>query len=166
MGRLKEYFIENPFLLAHHPSCENFSNHTLDFRGLKLCMGCFVIYPTAIITLAAFFIISGHIVLNYMAAFMVALAMFTLNGIRKIVFRDRLAKNIQVAFRVVLGLSLSFMLISIWLARNPERNYLIGLFLAVAIGYNLLNSRRMMKTCKSCPQYPDFPKCEGLRNIK
>ena len=166
MGRLRDYLAENPFLLAHHPSCEYFSHHIIDFRGWKLCMGCFVIYPTAIITLMVMYLLSEFITLDYLAAFVVALTMFGINAIRKIVFKDRLAKNIQVCFRVVLGLSLAFMLVSMWLAPRPEQYYLIAMFLAVAIGYNLLNGGRMLKTCKECQNYPEFPGCEGLTYIK
>lgn len=166
MGRLKRYLEENPFLLAHHPSCDYFSHHTLDFRGWKLCMGCFVIYPTAAASLSVIFLLSSHITLDYLAFFTVALAMFGLNSIRKIIYRDELPKNIQVAFRVVLGISLASMLASMWLAPRPEQYFLLGLFLAVAVGYNLLNSRKMLSTCKKCQHYPEFPKCQGLRDIK
>ena len=166
MGRLKEYFKNNPFLLAHHPSCDKFSHHTLNYRGWKLCMGCFIIYPSAIITLAMLFFLQNLHSIDYLIAFYIALVMFGINSIRKIVFKDNLPKKVQIVFRIILGISLAYILYSIWLAPQPEQYYLIGMFLAIAIGYNLFNSKKMLKTCKECEQYPEFPKCEGLRNIK
>lgn len=166
MGRLKEYFKNNPFLLAHHPSCDTFSNHTLNIRGWKLCLGCFVIYPSAIISLALLFFLQDLHSIDYLMAFYIALAMFGINSIRKIIYKDNLPKSVQVVFRVILGISLASMLYSIWLAPQPEQYYLIALFLAIAIGYNIFNSKKMLKTCKECDQYQNFPKCEGLNNIK
>ncbi len=166
MGRLKEYFKNNPFLLAHHPSCDAFSNHTLNIRGWKLCLGCFVIYPSAIIALALLFLLSDFHSIDYLMAFYISLAMFLVNSIRKIVYKDNLPKSSQIVFRVILGISLASILYSIWLAPEPELYMIIGMFLAIAIGYNIFNSKKMLNTCKECEQYPDFPKCEGLSNIK
>ncbi len=166
MGRLKEYFKNNPFLLAHHPSCDIFSSHTLNIRGWRLCLGCFVIYPSAVIALALLFFLSDLHSIEYLMAFYIALAMFLINSIRKIVYKDKLPKSMQIVSRVILGISLASILYSIWLAPQPEQYILIGMFLAIAIGYNLFNSKKMLKTCKECNQYPNFPKCEGLNNIK
>jgi len=166
MGRLKEYFDNNPFLLAHHPSCDTFSNHILNVRGWQLCLGCFVIYPSAAIALALLFFLSDFHSIDYLIAFYLALAMFGVNSVRKIIYKDNLPKKVQVVFRVVLGISLAFILYSMWLAPRPEQYVIIGLFLAIAIGYNLFNSKKMLKICKECNQYPDFPKCEGLNNVK
>lgn len=166
MGRLKDYFDNNPFLLAHHPSCDIFSNHILNIRGRRLCLGCFIIYPSAVIALVLLFLLSDYHTYDYLIAFYMALAMFGINSIRKIIYRDNLPKRVQVVFRVVLGISLASIMYSIWLAPRPEQYMVIGLFLAVAIGYNLFNSKKMLKTCKECCHYPQFPKCEGLNNIK
>lgn len=166
MGRLKEYFIQNPFMLAHHPSCDKFSDHTLNFGGLRLCMGCFVIYPTAAAALAVLYLASGTIQLDYMPAFWIALILFGVNAIRKTVIKDRLPKGIQIVFRIILGMSLAFMMASIWLAPVPEQFHLITLLLAFAIVYNLINGRKMVNTCKECPNYSEFPKCRGLKDIK
>ena len=166
MGRLKKYFKNNPFLLAHHPSCDVFSNHTLNIRGWRLCLGCFVIYPSAIIVLTLLFILSDFHSIDYLMAFYIALAMFLINSIRKIVYKDNLPKSVQIVFRIILGISLASILYSIWLAPQPEQYMILGMFLAIAIGYNLFNSKKMLKTCKKCNQYSKFPKCEGLNNIK
>ena len=92
--------------------------------------------------------------------------MFGINSIRKIIYKDNLPKTVQIVFRVILGISLASILYSVWLAPQPEQYYLITLFLAIAIGYNLFNSKKMLNTCKECGHYPEFPKCEGLNYIK
>ena len=129
-------------------------------------MGCFIIYPSAIITLALLFLLSDFHSIDYLIAFYIAVAMFLINSIRKIVYKDNLPKSVQIVFRIILGISLASILYSIWLASQQEQYILIGLFLAIAIGYNLFNSKKMLKTCKECEMYPEFPKCEGLNNIK
>ena len=166
MGRLRDYFKENPFLLAHHPSCESFSNHTLNIRGWRLCLGCFVIYPSAIVSLLVLFVLLNYFAFDYMAMFIGSVIFFGINLIRKIVFKDNLQKRTQVVFRMILGLSLAFILTAIWLAPPTQRLYIILLFLSIAIGYNLFNSKKMLKTCKECSRYPEFPKCEGLNDVK
>ena len=162
MGRLKEYFKKNPFLLAHHPSCESFSDHTLNFRGWRLCMGCFVIYPSAIVSLIVIYVLSNIFTFDYLAMFAGSVIFFTINLIRKLVFRDNLQKRAQIVFRVILGISLALILTAIWLAPQAQRLHVILLFLAIAIGYNVFNGKKYLGTCKKCSRYPDFPKCEGL----
>ena len=162
MGRLKDYFKKNSFLLAHHPSCEYFSNHTLNFRGWRLCLGCFVIYPSAIISLAVLSVLLNYLNFDYLAMFIGSVIFFGINLIRKIVFKDNLQKRFQIVFRVILGISLALVLTAIWLAPQTHRLYIMSLFLAIAIGYNVYNGKKYLNTCKACSQYPDFPKCEGL----
>jgi len=79
-------------------------------------MGCFVIYPSAIITLALLFLLSDFHSIDYLIAFYIAVAMFLINSIRKIVYKDNLPKSVQIVFRIILGISLASILYSIWLA--------------------------------------------------
>jgi len=151
-----------PFLLAHHPSCKNFEHHTIEFRGRKLCMGCFITYPSVALTLVFLYILNGLYALDHYFLLALALVLFGINLIRKMIFKDNFRKGIHVIFRAELGIMLALALMSIVLANGNER-ILIGVFaITVAIVYNLYNGWRNLRTCKTCPQYIVFPKCDGL----
>jgi hypothetical protein len=55
---IKKFFLYGksflPFFLSHHPECERFKEHTLNIGKVRLCIGCFIGYPTA---LCSFFLI-------------------------------------------------------------------------------------------------------------
>ena len=57
-GNIKKFLLYSksflPFFLSHHPECESFKEHTINLGRVKLCIGCFISYPTAIF---AFFLI-------------------------------------------------------------------------------------------------------------
>ena len=162
MGRLRGFFKKNPFLLAHHPSCDKFSHHTFSITDWRLCLGCFVIYPTAVISLIILYLGSQFYIYDYYWLFSAAIVFFCLNLLRKSLFRDEVRQSIHVISRMMLGISLALILVSIWLAPKPQNIIILTLLLTVAIGYNLLNGRKYLKTCKTCSQYDKFPRCEGL----
>ena len=52
-SKIKRFFLYlrsfGPLFLSHHPECERFKEHTINIGRIKLCIGCFVGYPTAIL---------------------------------------------------------------------------------------------------------------------
>ena len=38
-------------LFSHHPACSQFQDHTLNFSKIQLCIGCFIGYPSALLSI-------------------------------------------------------------------------------------------------------------------
>src|SRR3989304_3210738 len=52
-------------LLSHHPNCERFAkNHTLNVGKYRFCMGCFIGYPTILITIIVMFFLKLYAFIN------------------------------------------------------------------------------------------------------
>ena len=50
--QLKDFFKNyGPLLLSHHPSCSRYQDHTLNISKLRLCIGCFIGYPSALLSI-------------------------------------------------------------------------------------------------------------------
>jgi hypothetical protein len=48
--RIQQFYIENSsYIWAHHPICPDFRDHTLNIGKYRLCIGCFIGYPAAIL---------------------------------------------------------------------------------------------------------------------
>jgi hypothetical protein len=161
MGHTKEKITKNSIVLAHHPSCKNFSHHTFNFHGRRLCMGCFIMYPSAAASLAVLLILNNYFHLDYFALLISSLVLFGVNAIRKLLLKDNIKKWAHVFFRIMLGFTLALAIMSI--IRAPEdRQIQVAVFvLAVAVIYNFYNGMRNMNICKKCGQYSSFPHCEG-----
>ncbi len=159
MGRQKKPI--EPIVLAHHPSCEKFSHHTFTFRGRKLCLGCFVMYPTAAVALACLLLVNSVSSLNYLALLVTSIALFGTNALRKIALRDRIPQWGHVFFRIVLGITLALAIMSIIRAPGDLVLPVAVLVAAVAATYNILNGFNTMNICRKCSQYTIFPHCEG-----
>lgn len=159
MGRQKKPI--EPIVLAHHPSCKNFSHHTFTFRGRRLCLGCFVMYPTAAIALAALFIIDRLYQLDYFALLLTSVILFGINTIRKIALKDRVPQWGHVFFRIALGIALALALMSIYRAPGDMFLPVAAFVIIVAVIYNIFNGFHNINICKKCSQYPMFPHCDG-----
>ncbi len=130
--------------------------------GRRLCLGCFVMYPSAAISLAILLLINGFLPLNPIYLLIAAFILFGINAVRKVIFRDNFKKGVHFIFRIELGITLALAIMSIILTRGNERLFTVILVLAVAIVYNVYNGKRNLDICKKCPQHAQFPKCEGL----
>jgi hypothetical protein len=163
MGRPRDI---EPIALAHHPSCSNFSHHTFTFRDRRLCLGCFVMYPAAAVSLAALLVLDRAYPLEYLGLLLSSLALFGINLVRKVILRDRIRKWGHVFFRIMLGLTLALALMSVVRAPANRQIWVAAFVVAVAAVYNLYNGIHNLNICRSCPKYPDFPRCEGASGFK
>jgi len=51
---LKSFF---PLFLSHHPECKHFKGHTIKVGKVRLCIGCFIGYPSAILGIFLIYVI-------------------------------------------------------------------------------------------------------------
>jgi len=161
---IKSFF---PLILSHHPNCSHFSNHTINIKSVRLCIGCFVGYPTAIvgILIIGFFnlqnIIPREILLIFGITFISTFILSILN-----LTKIKIVKIIQ-KFLIGLGSALLFWGI-IKLSNNISLNFFIA-FTTLTILLVLLNvyhTYGFYRTCIKCETPLDWASCEGLAQIR
>jgi len=155
------------FFLSHHPECESFKGHTLNFGKIKLCIGCFIGYPTAAIALllirvfdlSGFFYSPFFFVLSiiFLGTFFLSLLQLTRN------------KKIKIIQKFLIGLGAA--LLFNWIMKRPnsyEVNsrtafitfYILLVFLNVYHAYGILGS------CYKCSTPFNWGMCPGFCTIR
>ncbi len=162
---LKKKIDEEPFLLSHHPLCKRFEKHVVTIKGYKVCMGCLFTYPSAFATLIAINILFLKLKnIKCWTLFWMGVIFFGIAMIRKLFLSDdTLSKKIHIAFRIILGISFGFELAAIQFSYGASRIIIIGIVISVATTYNIANTFKNRKICKTCPQYYKFPNCDGFK---
>lgn len=169
----------DPFVLAHHPRCDYYADHTFELRGHDLCMGCFLVYPIGIASLVV--LSALHLALPAMRALDVAViygvaaafvapilaykALYRRGSRWLYEFIYRWSDHrLRMATKASLAVGLA------WLAypvvfrpsvRLPGAVLLVG-GLVVYNGYKGLTA---LDECDACPEQPSFPDCTGMNRI-
>lgn len=156
-----------PFFLSHHPECESFKGHTLNFGKLKLCIGCFIGYPTAFIALllirifdlSGFFYSPFFFVLSiiFLGTFFLSLLQLTRN------------KKIKIIQKFLIGLGAA--LLFNWIMKRPNsRN--VNLRIAFITSYilliflNLYHAYGILGSCYKCSTPFNWGICPGFNTIR
>ncbi len=146
-----------PILLAHHPLCGRFDDHLLTMRGRKVCRGCLTVYPTFLVILALLLLVRP----NFEAAFFASLFQFSIQLLRFITSGRRMS----IIFNMILGSSLAMAIYSAIVCPPDLRIYVYPFMITVIVVFEYLKGRRMLKSCKECPDHPSYPKCARGRRI-
>ena len=142
----------DPIILSHHPLCGRFEDHMFRVRGRYVCIGCVTVYPSALVTAVALFLVDLG---SFWITVTIALSLFGVNLIRFMV-KD---KRSHVFFNIMLGASLGAALLSAIYSPEDLRIIVVIMGLSVAVAFSYLKGRRVFKTCKSCDRYREFPSC-------
>ena len=156
-----------PFLLSHHPECAKYKGHTIKIGKFGLCIGCFIGYPTAIISMifiglldlnhiipAEFFLYFG---ITFLASFILSPVGFTK------------VKFIKITQKFLIGLGAA--LIYWWILDLPnsrEVNARITFyFLTITVSLlNIYHIYGFYRTCKKCETPYNWEKCNGFKYTK
>jgi len=156
-----------PFFLSHHPECENFKGHTLKCGKIKLCIGCFIGYPTAIITLLLLRIFDKNEFFNsdlFFVLSMIFLGTFFLSPLN--LTKNKAVKIIQ-KFLIGLGAALLFNWI---MGRSYSKSVNIGTafitFYVIIIVLNIYHAYGILGSCYKCETPFNWGMCSGFCTIR
>jgi len=153
--------------LSHHPECSKFEDHTLKIAGLKLCIGCFIGYPTAIL---AFLVLNYFSFINIIPvqlslllsiAFLSFFFLSPLNLIKN--------RNTKICQKVIIGIGAALLLIWIMELPNLKRT---NLYIAYNTLYfillilNLYHVYGNLNKCYRCGTPFDWGRCPGFCSIR
>ncbi|MHA1272189.1 MAG: hypothetical protein ACTSVV_11600 [Promethearchaeota archaeon] len=170
-GKLKSFFIIakslSPFLLAHHPDCDEFKGHTINIGKIHLCIGCFIGYPAAIISI----IIIGTFniyklfqseMLLFLGLILIATFSFSFIGLTKIMI-------IKIIQKFAIGLGAAFLFWYIFLLPNPWIiNFILffGVFSILLGLLSLHHAHSFYSNCSSCKYEFDWSECPGFKKVR
>lgn len=162
----KENFARaRPLLLSHHPNCPIYDSHVFHLGNRRLCIGCFVGYPVAILTIIILNL--GIFFLNWdpissltlgIGLFLTVLLSFT---------QLTTKKNWKIAQKACMGAGAGMILTSVWYS-NPTiiwlrifETWLALLVLNIILV--IMHSRSTRFECNSCSENIMGSECSGKR---
>ncbi|WP_049924475.1 hypothetical protein [Halopiger djelfimassiliensis] len=156
----------DPLLLAHHPTCEYYSHHTFELYGQRVCMGCFIVYPVAILSLLALSVV--RLVRPALGLFEFPTSAFYLAGfglvapmvVGKLLPGTRTATT-RIASKALLAVGLAVTAFP-FVFRPDARLVTAGLFVAFLLPYIVHKGLTATDDCQGCPEAADFPNCSGM----
>jgi len=156
-----------PLLLSHHPECDKFDNHTISIGKVKLCIGCFIGYPTAII---------GIILINYLNItdiipnynfFIIAIILISTFFMSPLHLTR--VKFVKILQKFLIGVGSAFLFWGIWSLPNPVLiNYIIFIYtFTILLGVlNFYHVLGFLRTCYKCETPFSWGKCSGFTTIR
>ena len=141
-----------PMIISHHPPCERYENHTINIGRLKFCIGCFIGYPSAILSILLIKILynrnSFNLIPILILGFIFSLAqLLSLTSLPEI-------KSIKIIQKFLIGVGSGFIIIFLYQTINiPELFKLVVIFIAISIlviPIGFLHYRTSIKTCENC----------------
>ena len=156
-----------PLMLSHHPECDRFKEHTLNFGKVHLCIGCFIGYPTAIIgiILISFFKLSS--VIHYPTFLIIGIGLlstFCLSIINLTKF-----KIIKILQKMLMGIGGSFIFWWIWYSNSTEQMRLFTFYFifSLIIGIlNLYHAYGFFIKCYRCNTPFAWGSCSGFKFLR
>lgn len=168
-SQLKDFFKNyGSLLLSHHPSCSRYQEHTLNISKIRLCIGCFIGYPSALfsIILGYFLIypaVSQKIWLLLIGIFLFLFQFLSLTKLTEI-------KPIKIIQKFLIGWGAGQVLVvSYYWFSGSVLMKLIGVW-GVMLFFmgpiSLLHYRSLRDTCDNCPERGNSLDCIYFNNEK
>lgn len=157
---------EDPLLLAHHPTCEYYDHHTMELYGQKVCMGCFIVYPVAFISLISLLTIRLTVLgpemskISTLSLYATGIALLTPKVAGKLAPGHR-SKTTRIITKTLLAVGLAVIALPFFF-RAGDRLMTAGLFFGFLVPYILYKGVTATDDCTGCPEADDFPNCSGL----
>lgn len=174
--RLESLRESQPIYLTHHPSCAYYDHHTFEVAGIGLCMGCFVVYPVAALSVLALTVLelttpylSGVGTLGFwlaggaLLAPMVSYKLLYRRGSKylfEVIYRVG-QQRLRMANKALLAMGLAALAFPV--PFRPTNPLITGLafvgFVVAWVGYKGVTA---LDECEACPEQPEFPNCSGM----
>lgn len=167
MTRLGEFLRRNKyFLLAHHPKCEVFSQDTMGFRGIRLCIGCFVTIPVFILVLSIGigFSLFQQLIPKTLIIIGTVLCFGYLIG--KVKSQNQ--RRLKILSKFLVGIGGAFLTSILWQLPFSNAGRIVMVFVIVQfafMGHGILRTVGIYRTCKRCEHHLQWRTCPGMQEI-
>lgn len=158
-----------PFTLSHHPMCDKYSRgHYITVGKYDFCIGCTFTYPAFFVVffIQIFYRFFDFIIFEHFVWIIIAVALFLVLYVLNVFDRNIFLK---IFSKVYLGSLIA--LIILYALYVPQIPLLLRVYLAFFLYvlftnvFSGLRIRKIMKICRKCSQWNNFPMCDGFRSI-
>ena len=153
-------------LISHHPECEEFKNHTLNFGNFRFCIGCFIGYPTAILAIIILNLFKIQLLFDPITLLFIGLiflSLFILSPLNLTKY-----KGIKIFQKFCIGLGSAFLFWWIWtLTSDIVANLIlfIIIFSSIILILNGYHAYSFLKICKICKYKTNWYNCPGFKSV-
>ena len=153
-------------LFSHHPPCPKYEHHTLKLGKVRLCIGCFLGYPSGISAGLLGSWLYLHSLASVKMLFWIGLVLFSAILLSFTTWTSK--KPLKILQKILVGAGGGFLLSASFF--SFEWSLFFRLLLVWGVGMILLTPVGILhywgfkKTCAPCPYHHDFGKCPLLSN--
>ncbi len=159
-----------PFLRSHHPLCSFYNNDTYNILGRRICMGCSISYPLALILIISTLITRSYRYIPepqfHQSVLLGTSVLFGLFHMMKYLIRSE-GRITRLAAKVSLSFSLAGLIV--WALTIPARLQIILLFIfLIIVSISFMGTLRLYyfyRTCAGCIYHGDWDLCFGFRGL-
>ena len=149
-------------LLAHHPDCEAYAADTVSLGGTRLCLGCLLTYPTALIIAIALYLTNASSEVGIGLLFMVGLLFASLQLVSLTGYARK--RGVKAAVKLSLGIGIGF---GVYAVFSLPIHFLLRWFSFVLLAgcagsLSLLRYGNMKKRCSGCEWAGRWARCPGF----
>lgn len=156
-----------PFLLSHHPECENFEGHSLKCGRFKLCIGCFIGYPTAILAFLTIKIINLSELFSSQVFLILSIVFLGTIFLSPLKLTENKRIKITQKFLIGLGTALLFN----WIMERPysrsknlTTSFIVSYILLTIL--NVYHAYGILSNCFKCETPFNWGICPGFCEIR
>ncbi len=160
----------SPFILSHHPVCSKFDSDTFGFLGRRICLGCSITYPIAVLVLVLDILLRcdrsiGTWIVHKEWLLIASIAMGSLQAL-KYLYPPQM-KSLRIAVKIALGVSIGGL--TVWFFTFPAIFAIqFGMFIIFAAALGFVASYRynyLRRICSGCIYHGDWDLCFGFRTL-
>jgi hypothetical protein len=154
-----------PLITSHSPDCTTFEGEFFSIGRVKLCVGCFLSYPLAIL-FVVLYLVFGNVLGIPFYFYILFGAVFGLFQLLNLLNISNLRVS-KIIVKLCLGIGLGMITIGIFTIPI----HLIFRILIFIVGMSMARSiagfrlYRIEKICKKCPQYDNWYYCDGFKVV-
>jgi hypothetical protein len=159
-----------PLLLAHHPDCVYFHDDTYEFLGRRICLGCSVTYPIALLLILSAFFFDWYrnlpgVFFHQDILLVISLSLGFIQFLKYNINKGN--RLLAVGSKVTLGFSLGGLMVWVFTLPIPIflRLLLFGLSYILIQLLGVLRLRSMRMRCSECVYHGDWEICRGFRSV-
>ena len=155
-----------PLLLSHHPECQKFKDHTLKVGKVRLCIGCFVGYPSTFIGIYVLFLINLIFIISSQFLIIIGIILISAFFLGPI---GLITKKTQKIFqKIIIGFGVAFLFWGIYFLpytpfiRTLSIFFIFGGILSIL---NFYHGYNFLIKCYHCQVPFNWGRCSGFTSI-
>ncbi|TXT63400.1 MAG: conserved membrane protein of unknown function [Promethearchaeota archaeon] len=155
-----------PLFLSHHPDCQRFEKHIFRIRKYRFCIGCFIGYPVAIISIVVLYFLLNLYEIDPTFLFWMGVGFMTSFILSPLKLTRH--KPIKIGQKILFNIGGAFLF---WWAWSITSSFIFNLLLFIglfSILFGLVNayhSYGLYATCRECEYHLQWEVCPGFQDI-